>query len=405
MKRILLFISILFFFTFIISCNKKIDVETAKNELLKEVDEYYNDLSIDDFLDIEWEKVNRCFNDTRYFIKKLDEKNIGEGKSILYVLKNSIIGIQKYGYKSMELDGEEEFSVGDGSKENPFVIDSESKMCFFINMVNKEEINQVDILEREMKYYKLGANIDLSKIKQKKPYFCKCFYGNFDGNGYVLSGFTGESESKETTITIFLNNYGVIEKLGIVDVNITNIGNYSSEIAGIVGTNNNIIKNCYVIGEINIPENQDGRIVDGVSVGGICYKNKGIIENCYSSLLISANNEKLGKLNKFSGICIDNDSGVKGIINCLVAGGIIFKGDLEKKNCDFLPISNEYFNCYYFFMIQGILYSNVSNNAICSKNFYIDYLKWDLNIWNLKNIRYTGLNFLNDNYPKIVQSD
>jgi hypothetical protein len=146
-------------------------------------------------------------------------------------------------------------------------------------------------------HYRLMANITLSGNWTPIGNFT----GGFDGNGFTVSGLV-IAGTNNVGMFGFIGTGGVVENLGLVDVNITGSGN----VGGIVGRNlGGLIKNCFVTGSVSGTSNVGGIAGDNAAssivrnsystsnvsagriVGGIVGENIGTVQNAYSTGTIS----------------------------------------------------------------------------------------------------------------------
>ncbi len=150
--------------------------------------------------------------------------------------------------KYQKLEGEEAYTEGDGTLDNPYVIDTKGKLIYLSNQLNEDKGQKA--------YYELQSDIDLEGINWNPIHY---FKGHFNGNGYEISNFGIKNEYPDhryyiDCLGLFDINYGTIERLGVtnfdIDMNWTRRGIYSS-IGGIAGINHNVIKDCYAIGRIS----------------------------------------------------------------------------------------------------------------------------------------------------------
>jgi hypothetical protein len=107
-----------------------------------------------------------------------------------------------------EIDIENIFSGGDGTEENPYLINTVEQLEKFAIAVNNGKLNTVG------KYIKLGSNLDLSGI-QMPPIgnFEHPFHGNFDGNGKTISGLTVKIDDASNEDTSTRGLFGVVGDL------------------------------------------------------------------------------------------------------------------------------------------------------------------------------------------------
>ena len=145
------------------------------------------------------------------------------------------IPVEKY----QKLEGEEAYTEGDGTLDNPYVIDTKGKLIYLSNQTNENKGQKA--------YYELQSDIDLEGINWNP---IKRFEGHFNGNGYEISNFV--IKNKYTTykyytnkIGLFGNNFGTIERLGVTKFNIYmfwTLKGLNVQIGGIAGENGGVLK-------------------------------------------------------------------------------------------------------------------------------------------------------------------
>lgn len=154
---------------------------------------------------------------------------------------------------------------GEGTKESPYQIKSPSDLIKLASLTNSGKLT-------ETFYFCMTNNIDMTEIAftpiGNKNY---SFYGNFDGNGFVIKGLTIDSSSE---VGLFgYTNGATICNIGIEEADFRST-NY---VGGIVGySSGTIIMNCYTQGSIS------GDFCAGGLVGYGNMLTK--IKNCYSSI-------------------------------------------------------------------------------------------------------------------------
>ena len=147
------------------------------------------------------------------------------------------------------------FLEGDGSPENPYLV------C---------DVNDIEILHgfplQLDKHFKLLADIDLSGIVWSEAVF-PSFSGTFDGSGCEISNLTIIGDNDFLGLFGRLEVGSAVRNLGIVDVNISGVGD---QVGGLAGSNRGTISASYCTG-----------IVTGSElVGGLTGYNYGSIESC-----------------------------------------------------------------------------------------------------------------------------
>lgn len=175
------------------------------------------------------------------------------------------------------------------------------------------------------------------------------FAGTFDGNNKKIIGLyinTEQTPNEEKRVGLFGNNYGVIQRLGIINGNISiTMNSVTCDIGSIAGKNYNKISNCYF--ESNISISLKNSITGLIRVGGITSGNEegGIIENSYHSGKIYIDGYTTSNM-VVGGIC----SGTSGVLTkCFSSGNI----EINTENSSFMQIggilgtlSGDINNCY-----------------------------------------------------------
>ncbi len=224
-----------------------------------------------------------------------------------------------------KLKGEEPYTEGDGTVDNPYVIDTKGKLIYLSNQTN-------DGKGRDL-CYELQVDINLEGIKWNPIYR---FKGYFNGNGYEISNFSIQNKNPykfyNHSIGFFESNAGTIEGLGVTNFYIDArwLGKTMwSCVGGITGTNTGIIKNCYTNCSLYVENfidvgDENNIYFNEAYIGGIAGINqkfssesRGEIYNCYSS--ISITKEVDIKLYYDTIAYMKNDSSGK-ITNCAVSG-------------------------------------------------------------------------------------
>ena len=122
------------------------------------------------------------------------------------------------------------------------------------------------------------------------------YSGIFEGNGYVIKNVVlinvsdNSDEFNYAVLALFntLDESGEIRNLGLVDTSLNNYDNYNLT-AGLVAFNYGLIYNCFFEGEIY------AGLATSISVviGGLIGISEGIIEKCYSVVIIKALGENI----------------------------------------------------------------------------------------------------------------
>jgi len=201
-----------------------------------------------------------------------------------------------------------DFGGGDGSEENPYLIEDVWDLQNMTSDLNAHYIMVNDIDASITSSWNGGAGF--KPIGNGTAYF----NGTFDGGGFRICNLTiNRSSEDHVGLFGFLNVSVIVEDLGLECVNITG----KNQAGGFAGNNHGTIENCYTTG-----------ITTGTSyLGGFAGSNHGTIENCYST----GNADGIG--NRVGGFAGYNDAGT--INNCYSTGnarGFSFVGSLAGWN-------------------------------------------------------------------------
>lgn len=199
--------------------------------------------------------------------------------------KASIRDVTGYGFVSDSI-----FAAGNGTKENPYLINTPEQLAAFAGSLNEDE-------HYEGKYVKLGNNISLEGIEWIPAGGSGVygFRGTFDGNNKVISHMTiGSSENPEMyckSVGLFANLEAArVKNLGIENASIYQkyLGDsiaYSGILSGYYIENagdGGYVDFCYGEGTINsytAKQNDCGGLIGAI--------NRGTIANSYAKVAIN----------------------------------------------------------------------------------------------------------------------
>lgn len=214
---------------------------------------------------------------------------------------------------------------GTGTSSDPYLISSVANLEWMRDEVN-DGTTGVDLIG---KYFKQTSNLDLVNISNWIPIGTSTnnFVGNYDGNGYVIDHLTQSSSSIGAGLFGYLVSQNVstvwfrtqIKNLGITNAYITNTNsNDSGILAAYINSADILIKNVFTTGTITATSSS--------STGGIVgmFNAGGIIENSYSSAIISGGNIVGGIVGYMAGQGSITDSFYAGIPssgNAITASG------------------------------------------------------------------------------------
>jgi len=212
-----------------------------------------------------------------------------------------------------------QFSGGDGSEGNPYIITTAAELAQLTTLVN------VGNADYNGKYYKLNNDIDLSDYKTDigwipiGRYENSSFNGVFDGNSKKITGlYISSTDGSYDGLFGYIKS-ATIKNLSIIDANIPS--SYSS--AGIVVgymDNNSSVSNCYSTGSI-ISLYSSGYNYGYPYVGGVVGYNSGSVSNCYSFASVSTSASAYGA--PAGGVAGGNNGSVS---NCYSTGSVSSSG-------------------------------------------------------------------------------
>jgi len=272
------------------------------------------------------------------------------------------------------------FSDGNGEPNNPYLIST------------AEELNSIGHNPRLMAAsFKLIEDIDMMCVNFfiiSNKYFP--FIGVFDGNNHTILNLTITGTDH---VGLFgrLESKAEVKNLGVVDVNITGLGEY---IGGLVGRNSGAVSHCYSTGTVS-----GDRYVGGL----VGHNYEGQMSQCYSTGIVSGDwyvggltgvNYEAYLNQCFSNSAVNGDWDVGGlvgantgtgeIVNCYASGAITgshYVGGLVGRNGDFLipPFIDEnqgkIDRCYSIGRITG---SSYVGGLVGSNYGIVEFSFWDI---------------------------
>ena len=184
------------------------------------------------------------------------------------------------------------WTQGDGSEQNPFLIENEAQLSHLQQTVTAGETYQG-------KYFRMTADLDMGGKQmpsighyndyttQENPELVresKVFRGTFDGDFHTIDNLTIVSNNAEATLGglgLFTVSYPETRICNLtLGQGVTVEGSEFDNVGGFVGYSaGGNVENCRILGTVN---------GGGMNVGGIVgYANLSKIQNCYSSAVIS----------------------------------------------------------------------------------------------------------------------
>lgn len=212
-----------------------------------------------------------------------DGKN-SKGK---YVEGGTYYPVITVGKEKKELDGVDfydssDFSGGNGSKKNPYLVSS------------VEEFTAIPL--HNGLYFKQTKNLDFSDIKFN-PLFTKDngFSGTYNGNGKTISNIEYSSEAEYIGLFRALTDKGVVKNVTVKDCSFS--GN--KYCAAIIGYNCGNITDCKVTGTTVTASDEWGAVIAGFNSNGTingCVSKENIIKSSFNGGIIAA--ESSGNIKK-----------------------------------------------------------------------------------------------------------
>ena len=156
------------------------------------------------------------------------------------------------------------------------------------------------------------------------------YTGTFDGQGHVISGLYYNNASKDSFaysqyIGLFGYNMGTVKNVGVVDSCF--YGTSGTPVGGVCGRNGGTVENCYSIA-----------LVKSTRVGGICGFNTKIITNCYHNSTVYNGEAVVSYFDNFTVTNVEGKSTeqfMSGEVCELVGFHSYFKSDTTNGSCSF----------------------------------------------------------------------
>ena len=243
--------------------------------------------------------------------------------------------------------------VGTGLVDDPYQISSVQDLADLATDVNGGVGHTGD-------YFILTKDLDLNVAPYKDSGWTPIgnstsdrFYGNFDGNGHIISNLYINNTTEIVTGLFGTATNCIIENLGVVNADVTGAGS----VGGLIGSPTLCtIENCYVTGTVSgstiiggVAGSKSGGTVENcysnctingnASVGGVVGSNSGTIVNCYNTGAVS----QTGSVGNVGGVVGYNYTGM--VENCYntgavtgsgsIVGGVVGANNSTVENCFF----------------------------------------------------------------------
>lgn len=194
-----------------------------------------------------------------------------------------------------------EFAGGDGSENNPYLIDDASQLALLGTYVQ----NNNTTYNTSCKYYKLTNDIILNDVSTSEWYTKQglnewiygasnstAFNSNLNGNGHIIKGIYIKTDKKYAGLFPKLNYHTTIKNLGIElsyiesSLNGSNAGPFAGS-TNAWADGDHKIESCYSADTVIIKSSYAGGILGANEMPEGIFKVK--IKNCYSSSKLDGN--------------------------------------------------------------------------------------------------------------------
>ena len=281
---------------------------------------------------------------TAWFITSWNEVTVPAGTALTVGVKTKLGSIEKdvtFTEESVLMSGKvnifnvdatgwmlpSHYASGKGTAEKPWVI------------MTPEQIQYMgdDLVAGECRYFKLGANIDMTGIEwiQLNPDSPFDKQIDFDGDNHTISNLTCSNSIKDYT-SFFGVLYGKCKNVKFVNATINTDKKGAGILGGYGGTSGKPceVTNVHVQGTITSTA--------GANVGGLFgTARECTITNCSADVVISTKGQMVGGL-----IGADAGLGVT-ITNCWTAGSVISTASIVGGICgDLVATGSSIINCY-----------------------------------------------------------
>lgn len=246
-----------------------------------------------------------------------------------------------------------------GTEQNPYLIGTAAELVALAAEVNAGD-------DKTGKFYRMTADIDLSDyvadyndgkgwvpiglyVSTVQPEYP--FSGNFDGNGFKVSGLFINDVIPNSATGLFGYVYGgMVKNLG-VEVDITGCYRVGS-VAGFV--ENGSIENCYATGVI-----RSAWFYIGGVVGYVWNSN---VENCYSTVMVSGGNYVGGVVGEIAGSVVKNCYSTGSVSGETYVGGVL-GGDTNNSSIINCYATGAVSGNFCVGGVQGVIGGNLKNCA------------------------------------------
>ena len=196
----------------------------------------------------------------------------------------------------------ESWTQGDGTENNPYLIENARQLAYIAEMVN------AGVTHYDSTYFKLTTDILIDSTTAWEPigldgtYY---FAGHFDGDNHIVALYLNTSSLRYIGLFGYIRNSSIKNLTSGGEIYCLTSVNVDVYVGGMVGYNygNIIISNCHNIGKISCINNSFSSSVFVGGISGAC--TDGIILNSHNSGEISYtsySNNALGTVGGITGV-------------------------------------------------------------------------------------------------------
>ena len=215
-------------------------------------------------------------------------------RKVILIIFFIVCLISQSGMTTWAAEVNSDFSGGDGSPENPYVVSTPTQLnnvrkytdaCF----IQANDIDMSSETAADGIYYNNGSGwIPIGGEYNNKTAEYNSFNGIYDGNGLKITGLKIQHKESVDYTGLFGKSAGTIKNLCIENCNYySDASYYSSNAGGIVGCNSGTVENCSVSGDIFATTSRASKSSNSYA-GGIVGYNTGEINNCNNAAAVSA---------------------------------------------------------------------------------------------------------------------
>ena len=200
----------------------------------------------------------------------------------------------------------ESWTQGDGTENNPYLIENARQLAYIAEMVN------VGITHYDSTYFKLTTNVLIDSTTAWEPIGLDgtfYFAGHFDGNNHIVTIYFSTSYMQYVGIFGYAKN-GSISNLVSTGQVIRKTASETAYAGGICGYSRSVVSNCHNFGNIFTTTSSSNSNSCSSYSGGICGYSTAVVSNCHNTgnIFSSSSSSSSSSSNSYSlsysgGIC------------------------------------------------------------------------------------------------------